>query len=284
MWHVRLPRDADYLARCFLDLFTARDIGEEPLVFDEGAPGPAVREALDEIEAPAALLLCRGRRVGFCRREKLDDGPCGDALEPLAPEVMLDDDARLVDVILALSREPFFLLRGYAGVTGLVHRADLQKPPVRMWLFGFLSITELRWAWLIERTVGDSDEWRRLLSPGRLAMAERLLQERLRAGLRVRLIDCLQFGDRAALMLKHPLLWERMVYETKGQARQGIRLLQRLRDHLAHSQDILDADWPTIVGLAEATRALFALGADDDDPEAVRKAIARALVGHGARS
>jgi hypothetical protein len=89
-----------------------------------------------------------------------------------------------------------------------------------------------------------------LLSAGRLDKAQKLLAERRRRGQHVDLADCLQFGDKAQILMQDEQ--ERLAFglRTKGAARRVIGDLESLRNNLAHAQDIVTYDWPQIARLA----------------------------------
>ncbi len=66
-----------------------------------------------------------------------------------------------------------------AQIAGVITRYDLQKAPVRMWLFGMLTLIEMRMTSQIEERY-PGEAWSEYLSPARLAGARKLLQERRR--------------------------------------------------------------------------------------------------------
>jgi hypothetical protein len=64
-------------------------------------------------------------------------------------------------------------------VSGIITKGDLQKAPLRMWLFGLLSLIEMQLLRLIRTTYPD-DTWTQLLSYGRLGKAQQFLEDRQR--------------------------------------------------------------------------------------------------------
>jgi len=70
----------------------------------------------------------------------------------------------------------------------VISRRDLQKPPLRMWLFGAITVLDANMAWAIEELY-PGESWQNLLSPRRLEKAAVLGEERRRSGSACRLVD-----------------------------------------------------------------------------------------------
>ena len=95
------------------------------------------------------------------------------------------------------------------------------------------------------------------MAPARLAKAEALQAERVRRGLPARLLDCLQFSDKGQLAFRLPEVRARFGEELSGkEQKRALRELEELRNHLAHSQELVPTSWARI---AKFTRNLDAL-------------------------
>jgi hypothetical protein len=192
----------------------------------------------------------RGGRVsGFAERAALGAGLCGDVAREFAPAALLTDSAPLSAAVRALAAEPQAFVTAFGEVAGVVMRDDLQKPPARMWLFGMVTLIELRYTGLIaEHCPGES--WREFLSEGRLRKAEELMAERRRRQRPVGLLDCLQLSDKGTIVAKNDAIRARTIFASRRQAEDGVRLLEGLRNDLAHAQDVVSTDWEAIVQLS----------------------------------
>ena len=62
-------------------------------------------------------------------------------------------------------------------IAGVIGKADIQHPYMRMWLFGIVTMVEMETGPLIER-FWPNGEWQVLLLEGRLTKANVLLAER----------------------------------------------------------------------------------------------------------
>jgi hypothetical protein len=132
---------------------------------------------------------------------------------------------------------------------GVLSRADLEKPIGRMWLFGIVTLVEFDFIRRIRARWPDQS-WAALLSPGRLDKARQLQEERARRGQPADLLDCLQLADKGSILIHDPAVLRDWGYSSKQSAKAALQDIQSLRNHLAHSQDIVAHHWHQIAGLS----------------------------------
>jgi hypothetical protein len=243
----RIP---DAVRRVFADAFTARDIAEPLASFDADAPCEVVRAFMDAHDFEVVGIREDGHVTGYAERSALDCGGCGQHRRSFEASALLTDGAPLLAVLVALKETAYRFITVLGTVGGIVTRADIQKPPVRMWLFGIVTLVEMRFAQLIEEhCAGDS--WREYLSEGRLHKAEALLAERSRRNQKLGLLDCLQFSDKGQIIARNEAIRAQTIFPSRSQAEAATKRLEQLRNNLAHAQDILTSDWDTIIALCE---------------------------------
>jgi hypothetical protein len=126
----------------------------------------------------------------------------------------------------------------------------MQSPAARMWLFGMVSLIEIGFGRMIGRHC-PGDAWRSFLSPGRLEKARVLLAERRKRNRQLSLADCLQFSDKTTIIARSAELRRLTRFTSRSQIEDVGKRLEKLRNNLAHSQDLITNDWETIVALAE---------------------------------
>jgi hypothetical protein len=167
---------------------------------------------------------------------------------------VLDGGASLTDVVLVLTRHDHCFVRVLGDVVGVIERGDMQKPLVRMWLFGFITSTEML---LREQTLlrWPSDAWTERMSAARLEKAKALRDERRRRGQECQLLDCVQFSDVAQILLDEPQALRAFGFESKAAAKRVIKEFESLRNNLAHAQDIITYDWAQIARMAQTIEA-----------------------------
>jgi hypothetical protein len=156
-------------------------------------------------------------------------------------------------------------------VAGIVTWTDVQKPAVRMWLFGLVTLLEDAFTGLIEVWHPD-DSWTELISAGRLRKARELLRDRRRMGADVdlRLVDCLQLPDKGLILLRREETRRVLGVPSKEAGERTLKKLAQLRNGLAHAQDIVSGDWDTIVRLAGRLEDIVLLGSTFSRPRRAR--------------
>jgi hypothetical protein len=118
-----------------------------------------------------------------------------------------------------------------------------------MWFFNLVSLLELQMLRLIRQHYQDG-EWRVKVSSDRVLQAEKLLVDRRRRNEEIDLADCLEFCDKATIVLKTADCWS-LLGESRSKSKRFLNDARLLRDDLAHSQDIVTSRWPKLVDLAQ---------------------------------
>ena len=244
------PATIHSLRRVFEQAFAVHDIAEPIVSFDELASADEVRCFMESRHFEIVGIREGGHIMGFVERDDLGVGKCGDYVQPLDDAQVVSDSMPLHNLILRLKESRRLFVNVFGSVGGIVSRSDLQKPPVRMWLFGVVTLIEMRLNRLIERFCSDS-EWKEFLSDGRIQKAEDLLQERRRRNRDLNLLDCLQLSDKAQIVARNVKLRERTQFESRNQLEKSAKMIEKLRNNLAHSQDIVTNDWEAILTLSE---------------------------------
>jgi hypothetical protein len=245
-----MKRNSYYdIDKIFLRGLTVRDIAEPLPSFDSETPAAVVRASLEQHHLQVAGVRQNGFITGYLEYGDLGEGACGQFCHPIHEAITLSGNAHLTELVIALDQEPFLFVNFLGEIGGIVTRADLDDPPVRMWLFGLVTLIEMRFITLIEHHF-EGDDWAKYLSDNRVAKAADLQQERQRRGQDPRLLDCLQFSDKAQIVIRDQVLREQVGFQSRRQAEQAIKNLERLRNNLAHAQDIVSLDWRTIVNLS----------------------------------
>jgi len=235
------------LRRVFLEGFVALDVAEPLVSFDAERPAAEVRAFLQAHDFDRAGVRRDGQVAGYADRIALTGGRCGDHLVAFAPDDLVPDTAPLLEAIQSLGVNQRCFVTVLGRPAAIVTLQDLEKPPVRMYLFGMITLLEM----VLARTVDDAfpaETFRPLLAPGRLAKAEALREERRRRGVESRLVDCLQFADKGQLALRIPGLADRIDPGTSRKAAlRALKELESLRNDLAHAQEFVADAFERIV-------------------------------------
>jgi len=240
------------LRRMFSDIFSARDIAETLLSFDASSPVELVRKALENKQYDVASLRINGLVEGYIRNKDLSGRLCSEHIRHFAPDQVIRGDARLTEVIHVLTRHEYCFLSQIGDINGIICRDDINKPIVRMWLFGMITLSEMIYMNLIRKFFPD-DSWQKHVSVGRLAKAKGIHAERQRRNLHSSLLECLQLSDKGQILIDREETLEILGFDSRRTAKRVLKELESLRNHLAHTQDIASHDWAQI---ARMTRRL----------------------------
>jgi hypothetical protein len=231
----------------FLRGFAARDVAQPLASFDDTTSSSAIVIAVDAHGFEVIGIRQSGTLAAWLDADDVRSSE-HPILRQFDPGTVLSDTAPLNDVVQSLRLAPHVFVRSLGQIGGHISRRDLQKPAMRMWLFGLITISELRVTRMIDACC-PQESWRQYLSEGRVQKAVELQQDRSRRGQAVSLLDCLQFADKGQIVVRDERLREQTRFSSKRQVEDFVSALQDLRNNLAHAQD-LSGDWEVICELA----------------------------------
>ncbi|WP_306547101.1 HD domain-containing protein [Desulfobulbus sp.] len=231
------------MADLFRQTFTARNIARALPSVDH-PPAETALAIMERHNLPVIGIREAGVVRGYVARDDLQ------RVHPFAPGQVLADSASFSEIILVLSRHTCCFVRILDAVSGIIVKDDIQHPYMRMWLFGVITMMEMETGPMIER-LWPNDAWKSLVSPGRLAKAEALLEERTRRNQRSTVLACLQFSDKMQMLIEDEQIFETFGFPSKKAARAVCKDLESLRNNLAHAQDIVTHDFTQVARIAQ---------------------------------
>jgi hypothetical protein len=235
------------LRRLFLEGFSVMDIAEPLVSFDAEADSRVVQQFMTEKNFDLVGIRQDGLVSGYVRRDDLSAGKCLEHLRPFTPEDdLVPDTANLTEVVksLAINRQCFVTILDRVGA--IITLSDLEKPPMRMFLFGLITLTEMLMTEILRTRYRDGS-WQDRISAQRLEIARRLQDERSRRGHQVDLVDCLQYGDKGWILSYDEDFRNALGQQSRNEARRAVKEMEDLRNNLAHSQEIIPHGWQRIV-------------------------------------
>ncbi len=238
------------LHRLFEQSITVRDIAEPLASFDRDYPASKARKFMDDNGFDVVGVRQGGSTRGYVLRESLKEGAVGDYSRDLEPGDILPENDPLLNALDSLRERQWVFIRFLGNPSGVVTRGDLQKAPVRMWLFGLISLLEMQMLRCIRACRQAEDWWKNHLSSDRNEMTERLYQQRKAKNVEIFLSDCLQLCDKGTIFKKEQSLFELTGFTSKKEWKSFMINLENLRNNLAHSNDLGADSWPDISDLA----------------------------------
>ncbi|MGH8095536.1 MAG: hypothetical protein ACREIF_19060 [Chthoniobacterales bacterium] len=167
-------------------------------------------------------------------------GRVSDHAMPIPIHVLISDSTPLREIFGILGKQTYAFVLSGTVLAGIVTRADLNKPPARIYIFALVSLLEMHLVFWIRKTFGEN--WTRLLAESRLDLANKLFEERRRNHQELDLCECLQICDKADLVLSDEALRVMFVVPSKNAGKRLFKRAQSLRDLLAHGQANLSED------------------------------------------
>lgn len=238
-----------HMYRLFSNAFTAQDIAEAVRSFDADKTCQNIAEIMDFHEESIVCIRNMGKIQGYVRRSDLSTGKCGEHIRFFRHDQVLSGDASLSDIVHTLTLHQYGFITTLGDISGYFSRSDINKPVVRMWLFGIITFIEMEFMNMIEECY-PKDSWQPFVSEGRLQKAIEMKQERKRRNQDCKLLECLQLSDKGQILIQDDEILQQLGMESRRNARKLIRELESLRNNLAHAQDIVTHDWAPIVRLS----------------------------------
>ncbi len=173
--------------------------------------------------------------------QKFDIGDSN--LSPISKADLMNANTPLVLAFEKLLSKRRFFIETEGTISHIVTQSDLDKIPMRLVVFGYISAWETFLRELIKHTI---PAWRASLSEERLASAQELYQLKLRRNEEIDLIQCLQLADLGSIFSKQKRFKSLMPGASRDQYDAMVRNIGKLRDALAHSQPSLPFSWREI--------------------------------------
>ena len=236
------------LRRMFARTITLRDIAEPLVSFDHTQPAAEVRAFMQQREFDVVGVREQGVVAGYVVRDELAGGLAGAQRRAFARGEVLPDNEPLLAAFAALRERRHVFINVLGHVGGIITRGDLQKTPVRLWLFGLVSLLEMQLLRVVRERY-PAEAWALLLSEERVQGTRRIFADRRRRHEENDLSDCLQLGDKATIFMKDRELFALSGFSSKQALEDFFKEIGALRNGLAHANDILSGHWPALADL-----------------------------------
>lgn len=239
------------MRRLFERGITVRDIAEPCISFDDERSAQEIQNFLETKEYDVFGVRTNGIIEAYAVRSTLGEGRLCDFAMPIPSEMQLSESSPLLAVFDLLRIHRWVFVTISSRVWGIVTRGDLHKVPVRMWIFCLISLTEMHTLRIVRKCY-PNEEWIALkyVSDDRLAEARKLFDKRKSVNEEVDLTDCLQLCDEATILRKTDKMVHDLGFESKAKMESFFSKVERLRNPLAHAQDIITNRWPKLAELA----------------------------------
>lgn len=188
-----------------------------------------------------------GTKIGYIEGNKLGDDNIEKYLQKFELEIIISDSTPLAELFEILLDKEFVYILSKGAIEGIVTRADINKPIVRIYLFGLISLYELHLNFWITKNY-DQETWKQKLSPARLETAENIFEIRKGNNIQLSLLECIQFCDKREILKKTRDFITEFDYIRKD-FEKLLKNVEIIRNELAHSQNsiIANLNWVDFV-------------------------------------
>ncbi len=208
----------------------------------------------------AGVVDRTGNILGYIDVKGNPTGVCGDKnhLHLLDPGRLVTDAMPIAEVgaIVARKRHVFILEKN--KVTSIVTRADLQKAPVRMMIFGAITVLEMHLTDVLRREWSD-DTWRECdsFTPKQVKAIEDAFQQAQKRNDETDVFGCMNLYDKCLLACASENIVENFQKNGLDDLESKLVDTRKLRNVVAHGQSLVTSNrsWNAVLHTAvEAQR------------------------------
>lgn len=196
--------------------------------------------------------------TGYIQYADLQDGVVGDHRKNFDASKVLNESDPMLDTLEALKDSRWVFIKFLGNPSGIVTRGDLQKAPMRMWLFGLISLFEMQ----LRRKIREqypNGEWIGYLSEKRREDARQLFFKRQNLKEEIDLVECLYLVDKSTVFYRSKSLREVLRIQNRNEWGDFMKSLSDLRNKLAHANPIESSEWPSIAEKARKVEEHLAI-------------------------
>ena len=245
----QLKSSIEDLREIFEKGIKARHITEPFCSFDESAIAQDVKKFLNTKNFDVVGVRTNGIINGYACRRDLTEGKLNKYSKEFDSRELLLDTTSISEVFKVIIDFNHVFILSFGRVAGIITRGDFQKVPIRMWLFSLISLIEMQMLRIIRERFPENS-WDESISPERNKKVKKFFVDNESKNEEIDLVDCLQFCDKYTIISETEDLLEKLQYGKKDFCTL-LKNLRKLRDNLAHAQDIITANWPSIIELSK---------------------------------
>jgi len=238
----------DRLRLLFEEQINVMPITENLLFFDQSN----FREEMAKRNFHSAIVKVNGNWMKY---DTGDESPM-----PLTEADFMDANTPLLKAFRMLVQKRRFFIKDEDGNPAfIVTKTDLDKIPLRIGIFGLISLFETHLKDLIRKQLPN---WEESITENRLGQAEKLYDWKKARGEEIDLVQCLQFGDLGSVFSKKQRFRKFEPDFSRDNWVDMMNNIGRVRDALAHSQSHLGFTWEEIDRMIVFIRGII----DREDP------------------
>lgn len=251
-----LQLDATDLRKIFEHSITVKDISSK-FSYYPGSENSKKLKIIMEKSDFDVMGVQNGERSGYVFREDLKAGSISGSMKQFQPSELISETTPLIDLFPILKDRNRVFVLSKNKIDRIVNRSDLQKAPVRMLIFGFISILEMHLLQIIKQIYPDGS-WESILHKNRITAAQKIYELRKNNNEALDLVDCIQLSDKRDLLIKNMDILKTIGFKEEISAKEFLIEVELLRNKLAHAQEIdSGSSWPDIIDLTVKVESII---------------------------
>lgn len=252
------------LRKIFVDNITAMNIYEPLLCCPADSRAEDASKALRvrDFDVAGVKETEGGEVIGYVLTEELGAGLLKKYVRTITTDLVISDSTPIAGIFPILSERDFAFVLSGKHLSGIITKADINKPPVRIYLFGITSLFEMHLNVWVTHYYGE-ESWIDKVPKQRMDKAVEIYQLRKGKNQELSLMECLQLCDKRDLLAISSRFRSDFGFSRKGfdTLAKGV---EKIRNELAHSQYSITAHigWPALIGVLSTTEE-FLMNSDE---------------------
>jgi predicted transcriptional regulator len=187
--------------------------------------------------------------LGFISKEQLEGGILITDHNKIDLNLVVTDSTPIHKLIKLLENRKFVFVMHGNTIDGIVTLADINKPVVRLYLFGIISLFEMHLNYWVEQ-FHQSEAWKSMLKQERVDGATKVQETKKQKNEALSLLACLQFCDKREILSATKDFITQFGLPRKHFERLATKA-EDIRNELAHSQNTVNAgmQWSDFVAI-----------------------------------
>lgn len=251
--------DSSYhsLKSLYEENITVKSIAQELEFCSKDDSAISIRSKMEEKHFDTLAVEDEGEIVGYIDRHGLDEGKIMDYMKVFSPRELVSDSTPLIQLLHIFKKTNRVFVLENNSINKLITHADLQKPPIRMLIFGYITLLEMRLSDIILHRFGG-ESWYPMISEDRLHKANQLYERRVEKNEEINLIECLQISDKFDIIHKDEELRAFFQIPSKSKGKKDANAIRKLRDKISHANELgLDMSWIEIIEVVQTCGRLL---------------------------
>jgi hypothetical protein len=244
------------LKKLFERHITISAITENFIAFDAKQDAEKCFAYMEENHFDVIGVRQNGHIIGYARLSKKDKGLLYEHKASFKRDEILIENTPLTEAVHHLAKTPYIFVKTSNGVVGIVTRADLYKPAIRIWLYGLISILEIHMLELIRKTFPDG-EWKTCLSGKRQRKMLNTYEDRRTHNEEIEKIYCTEFCDKRTIIEKSEVAFKATGFKSKAEFSENLKEIEMMRNEIAHSCKVSKTQWKIVSKLCKKIESLI---------------------------